>query len=206
MIEVNLFSVSSSDPKSMVGRCVSRSRFKEESVGVGVMGFVKGFLKENLDQLQSAISNDDLVSFINGSTGMTLTDFQSINYHLGQAGYQVTIWSVTDDEENPLSVPEGTIEYNVINHNYLDNDFPTVTKKTLKESETIIDLVKSVVEQSGLFNEDKLSGVRNPFTILLNNLTHEKEVAGNINYSLITRVYQLLDQLGFNIYCATPEN
>lgn len=206
MIEVNLFSVSSADPNSMVGRCVSRSRFNTESVGVSIMEFVKGFLKENLDQLESSINNPDMVSFINSDSNMSTVDFQSLNYWLGQIGYRVTIWNVADDEENAVSVPQGVIEYNIINKNFIQDDYPTATKLTPSDSESLVDILKTVVEQTGLFNTSKLRGVKNPFTLLINNLIHEKEVSGNINYSIVSKIYQMLDQTGFNIYCATSEN
>ena len=67
MIEVNLFSVSTADYNTTVGKCVSRSRFDSSSMGVGILEFVKGFLRDNLDNLESAISNSDLVDFINNS-------------------------------------------------------------------------------------------------------------------------------------------
>ena len=57
MIEVNLFSVPSTDSSAMVGRCVARNRFNKDTMGVSVMEFVKGFLKENLDTLETAIGN-----------------------------------------------------------------------------------------------------------------------------------------------------
>ena len=48
MIEVNLYSVPAQDINSMVGRCVARARFDKESMGVSIMEFVKGFLRDNL--------------------------------------------------------------------------------------------------------------------------------------------------------------
>ena len=62
-----------------------------------------------------------------------------------------------------------------------------------------------IVEQSGLFDESKFSGSRNPFTILINNLKDEDGKLGKINSSIITRVYTLLDQMGINVFCATSE-
>ena len=47
MIEVNLYSIPAQEMNSMVGRCVARSRFDKEGMGVSVMEFVKGFLKNN---------------------------------------------------------------------------------------------------------------------------------------------------------------
>lgn len=205
MIEVNLFSVPAADYDVTVGKCVSRARFDKESMGVSVLEFVKGFLRDNLDNLESSMSNSDLVDFINSDQAMTSADFASLQYLLGQIGYKVTIWNVADDEENANSVGAGTLEYNVINHNFLQSDYPTVTKLIPTEDQNVAEVVGMIVEQSGLFDESKFSGVKNPFTILINNLKDEDGKLGKINSSIITKVYTLLDQMGINIFCATND-
>ena len=205
MIEVNLFSVPAADYDVTVGKCVSRARFDKESMGVSVLEFVKGFLRDNLDNLESSMSNSDLVDFINSDQAMTSADFASLQYLLGQIGYKVTIWNVADDEENANSVGAGTLEYNVINHNFLQSDYPTVTKLIPTEDQNVAEVVGMIVEQSGLFDESKFAGVKNPFTILINNLKDEDGKLGKINSSIITKVYTLLDQMGINIFCATND-
>lgn len=205
MIEVNLFSVPAADYDVTVGKCVSRARFDKESMGVSVLEFVKGFLRDNLDNLESSMSNSDLVDFINSDQAMTSSDFASLQYLLGQIGYKVTIWNVADDEENANSVGAGTLEYNVINHNFLQSDYPTVTKLIPSEDQNVAEIVGMIVEQSGLFDESKFSGVKNPFTILINNLKDEDGKLGKINSSIITKVYTILDQMGINIFCATND-
>ena len=205
MIEVNLFSVPTADYDATVGKCVSRARFDKESMGVSVLEFVKGFLRDNLDNLESSMSNSDLVDFINSDQAMTSSDFASLQYLLGQIGYKVTIWNVADDEENANSVGAGTLEYNVINHNFLQSDYPTVTKLIPSEDQNVAEIVGMIVEQSGLFDESKFSGVKNPFSILINNLKDEDGKLGKINSSIITKVYTLLDQMGINIFCATND-
>ena len=205
MIEVNLFSVPAADYDVTVGKCVSRARFDKESMGVSVLEFVKGFLRDNLDNLESSMSNSDLVDFINSDQAMTSADFASLQYLLGQIGYKVTIWNVADDEENANSVGAGTLEYNVINHNFLQSDYPTVTKLIPTEDQNVAEVVGMIVEQSGLFDESKFAGIKNPFTILINNLKDEDGKLGKINSSIITKVYTLLDQMGINIFCATND-
>lgn len=205
MIEVNLFSVSTADIDHTVGKCVSRARFDKDAMGISILEFVKGFISDNLDNLESGLKNSDLVNYIHSDQSMTTVDFASLNYLLERIGYKVTIWNVADDEENAKTVGAGTIEYNVINHNYIQHDYPTVTKFIPTEGENVAEIVGMIVEQSGLFDESKFAGSRNPFTILINNLKDEKGKLGNINSSIITKVYSLLDQMGFNVFCATSE-
>lgn len=205
MIEVNLFSVPTADYDVTVGKCVSRARFDKESMGVSVLEFVKGFLRDNLDNLESSISNSNLVDLINSDQAITNTDFASIQYLLRQIGYVVTIWNVADDEENANSVGAGTIEYNVINRNFLQSDYPTVTKLIPPENQNVSDIVGTIVEQSGLFDESKFAGIKNPFTIYINNLKDENGKFGRVNSSIITKIYTLLDQMGISVFCATSE-
>lgn len=205
MIEVNLFSVPTADFDVTVGKCVSRARFDSEAMGVSVLEFVKGFLRDNLDNLESAISNSDLVEFINSDKVMTSIDLATLSYLLSQIGYKVTIWNVAEDEENSNSVGAGTIEYNIINNNFIQHDYPTVTKLVPSEDQNVAKVASMIVEQSGLFDESKFAGVKNPFTILLNNLKDEDGKVGRINSSIITKIYTLLHQMGIDIFCATSE-
>lgn len=206
MIEVSLYSVQGTDPSVMVGRCVARSRFDQETMGINAMQFVKGFLRNNLDTLDGALSSSELSSFLNSDTTMTTKDFASICYFLSQAGYKVTIWNVTDDEDNAQGVPDGDIiEWNVIDYNFIQNDYPTATKVLPSENETIGNTVTKIVEQCGLFDEDKFAGIRNPFKSLLLNLKETAEVTGSVQGSTITQIYALLKQMGIEIFCALSE-
>ena len=206
MIEVSLYSIQGTDPSVMVGRCVARSRFDQETMGINAMQFVKGFLRNNLDTLDGALSSSELSSFLNSDTTMTTKDFASICYFLSQAGYKVTIWNVTDDEDNAQGVPDGdVIEWNVIDYNFIQNDYPTATKVLPSENETIGNTVTKIVEQCGLFDEDKFAGIRNPFKSLLLNLKETAEVTGSVQGSTITQIYALLKQMGIEIFCALSE-
>lgn len=207
MIEVNLYSTPVDDPKAQVGRSVARSRFDKESMGVSVMEFVKGFLKNNLTRFENSIGNAELVEFINSDTFMSTTDFSCVNYLLGKVGYQVAIFNVADDEENAEGVPTGeVIEWNIINSNFIQNDYPTATKIMPGEGVDIPQILRQVVQQSGLFDPNKFSGIRNPFVTLLNNLDQIKKVSGSVNSTLTTQIYSLLGQMGFNILCLTSED
>jgi len=205
MIEVSLFSVPAADVDSKFGSCVARARVDIEALGSGVFDFVKGFIRDNLDNLEGSIGNADLVQFINSDDILTTVDFATLKYSLKKIGYLLTVWNVAEDEVNSQGVGEGTVEYNVINHNFLQNDFPTVTKLIPEEGKDISDILSEVIEQSGLFNPDKFAGVKNPFTGLLNSLHQEKENMGNINYTISAQIYNLLDQMGFEIFCSTAE-
>lgn len=208
MIEVNLYSVPSADPHSMVGRCVARSRFNREAMGISTMEFVKGFLKENMDRLETAIGNSDLVSLINSdTTGMSVKDFMSISYCLQQIGFKIQIINVADDEENATGLPSGdVIEWNVIDHTFIQDDYPTATKMMPGDGEAIPDILRSIISQCGLFEASKFEGIKNPFTQLLSDLDRSKSITGAFSTAIVSRIYDLLGQMGFEIFCATSED
>lgn len=207
MIEVNLYSVPSQDPESMIGRCVARSRFDKEGMGVSVMEFVKGFLKDNLANFESSVGNAELISFINSDTTMSTKDLSCVNYYLQEVGYKVQIQNVADDEENAVGVPTGeVVEWNVIDYNFLQNDYPTATKIIPGEGMEIPAILRQIVEQSGLFDPNKFNGVTNPFTVLLGNLDKVKSISGAVSPALTSQIYNLLKRMGFEVFCATSED
>lgn len=205
MIEVNLYSIPARDVNATVGRCIDRTRFNKEAMGTSVMEFVKGFLKTNVQNFESAVQNGDIISFINGDQPLSTKDFATINYYLAKAGFLVQIQNVTDDEENPVNVPAGTIEWNVIDNNFIQDDYPTTTKIIPAEGTNITEVLKQIVDQSGVFDENKFGGLRNPLKELVDSLEKIKGVTGAVDPAITTRVYEILDQVGFKVFCATSE-
>ena len=206
MIEVNLYSIPKGDNSARVGKCLARNRFDREAMGVSVPEFVKGFLKDNLDKFEIGIANPELNSLINSDGVLSRKDLACINYYLVQSGFMFQVQNVADDEDNATGVPSGdVIEWNVIDKNFLQNDYPTAIKILPSVEEDIPSILKKVVEQTNLFNADKFTGVKNPFTDLFTNIDRIKTVTGSINSSLVSRVYEYLDQMGIEIFCATSE-
>lgn len=204
MIEVNLYYLPSKDAvDASFGKLVDRRRFDKDTLGVSVMQFVKGFLKDNLSNFESALGGEsELVGLINNDVTITTRDFACINYYLVQAGFKVQIQNVTDDEENPDSVPDGTVEWNMIDYNFLQNDYPTAIK-IISQGIDVSSMLGEVIDKSGLFDAEKFSGIKNPFTILRANLEQAKKINGSIPFSVTTKIYSLLDQMGIKVFCAT---
>lgn len=207
MIEVNLYSIPAGEVSARVGRCVARNRFDRDAMGTTPEEFLKGFLKNNLDKFEGGIGNSELVEVINSSKILTRRDLSCINHYLIKAGYMFQIINVADDEENSTGVPTGeTIEWNIIDRNFMQNDYPTATKIIPGEGNDIAKILRQVVNQSGLFDSEKFSGLKNPFTKLLNDLDTIKKMSGSINASLTTKIYALLDECGIEIFCAASED
>ena len=166
------------------------------------MKFVKAFLKNNVSTFQSALGNPELVSLINDDTALTTRDFACINYYLVKAGFKVQIQNVADDVPNENNIPTGVVEWNIIDHNFIQNDYPTTTKIIPSDGQDIADILKGVIDHTGLFNPDKFGGVKNPFTVLVANLERIKKTNGSINSTITTKIYGILDDLGINVFCA----
>lgn len=207
MIEINLYSIPAGEVNATVGRCVARSRFDREAMGISVEEFIKGFIKDNLDKFESRTGISEISEMVNSSAILSRKDIACINYFLINAGYILQVINVADDEDNPTGVPTGEIiEWNVIDNNYIQNDYPTCTKILPSSEEDIPTVLKQIVDQSGLFNLDKFAGLKNPFNELFFNIDKIKKVSGSINTALVSRVYEYLDQLGIKIFCATSED
>lgn len=205
MIEVNLYSVPVDALDSRVGRCLARNRFDREAIGTSIEDFTRGFLKDNLDKIEARLGMGDLSSVVNSDEVLTRKDLACINYYLGKSGLRFQILNVTDDEENAVNVPEGTVEWNVINRNFVQNDYPTAIKIIPTAEEDIPAILRRIVDESGLFG-DKFTGMKNPFTEIFDNLKRIKDLTGSISSTLVTRVYDLLDQMGIDVFCATSES
>lgn len=201
MIEVNLFSVA--DQNAMYGRCVARNRFDSDALGASTLDFVHGFLKDSLDNIQGSIGAD-ITSLINSDFRMTTKDLSSINYLLGEAGYKVTVWNVADDEDNPDMVPGGITEWNVVDHNFLQYDYPTTTKVTPSESQSMADVIKQIVGQTDIFSSDRFEGL-NPLKKYLTSIDKTAEVTGSVAATSITKIYQILGLCGIEVFCALGE-
>ncbi len=207
MIEVNLYSIPAGDNTARVGKCLARNRFDREAMGVSVPEFVKGFLRENLDKFETGVANPELNSLINSDGILSRKDLACINYYLVQSGFMFQVINVADDEENPNGVPNGdVIEWNIIDNNFIQNDYPTATKIIPSVDQDIPTTLKQIVDESGLFDNDKFAGLKNPFSNLFTNIERIKNVSGSINATLVSRVYEALDQVGFSIFCATSED
>ena len=207
MIEISLIQIPADEWTSTVGKCVARNRFDKEAMGVTIEEFARGFLKENLEKFESGIGSAELVEMINSSGFFGRKDLACVNYYLSKVGYQVKIFNVTDDEVNATGVPTGeVVEWNVIDRNFLQYDYPTAIKIIPGEGLDVPGVLHQVIDQVGVFDSDKFAGLKNPFTDLMTNLERIKNVSGANNGTIISKIYELLDQLGIEVFCATSED
>lgn len=202
MIEVNLYSLLENNVNATVGYCVDRIRFDKEARGISVMEFVKGFLKNNVSHFESALKNSDIIDFINSDFTMRTKDFASINYYLAKAGYLVQIQNVTDDEDNPVSVPAGTTEWNIIDTTFLQYDYPTTMKVIPADGMDVVEVLDKIVGQLSFFDKNTLGNVRNPLKEYVENLKKVKNLNGSASISLTTKIYDTLANLGIKIFTA----
>lgn len=206
MIEVNLFTIPAGDQNARAGRCIARSRFNKELLGTTVEEFVKEFLKDNLDKLSGGISSE-LTDVLNSTSTFSRKDMACVNYYLIRSGYLFTIFNVTDDEENAEGVPSGDlVEWNIIDKNFIQQDYPTCTKIIPSPDQDIVYVLETVGKQSGLFEDSKFPGLKNPFKDLFSNLERIKGLTGSINSTIVSKIYEILDQVNIDIFVAASED
>lgn len=203
MVEVTLVSVA--NKFSTFGRFVARKRANLEQLGISTNEFIKGFLKDNMGDLETVLNNADITEFIKSDSFMNNKDFQSINYMLGEVGYRVLVNFVADDEVNALAVPSGVTEYNVIDESFIQSDLPTVTKINRAPGDSIASVLASIVSQSGLFNQNTIPGIKNPLSILINNLKSEEAERGSISTTISGQLYLDLEYMGIKVFTILGE-
>jgi hypothetical protein len=133
---------------------------------------------------------------------MRTKDFASINYYLAKAGYLVQIQNVTDDEENPVSIPAGVTEWNIIDTTFLQYDYPTTMKVIPADGMDIVEVLDKIIGQLSFFDKDVLGSVRNPLREDVEQLKKVKNINGSASISLTTRIYDTLANLGIKIFTA----
>ena len=130
-----------------------------------------------------------------------------VNYYLIRSGYLFTIFNVTDDEENAEGVPSGDlVEWNIIDKNFIQQDYPTCTKIIPSPDQDIVYVLETVGKQSGLFEDSKFPGLKNPFKDLFSNLERIKGLTGSINSTIVSKIYEILDQVNIDIFVAASED
>lgn len=203
MIELSLYSVPvDSSVNVTMGRCIDRTRFDKEAMGTSVMEMVKGLLKSNMSEIDPALKNDGITDFINGDQTMTTTDFACINYWLAKAGFLVTIQNVADDEDNPTAVSPGEAEWNIVDYNFIQHDYPTAVKIIPADGMDVVEILRKITEQTNLFDTNKLGNTKNPLKIAVDQLEKVKKFMGNIEPGLSTKVYDILSQVGIKVFLA----
>lgn len=207
MIEISLIQIPADEWTSTVGKCIARNRFDKEAMGVTIEEFARGFLKENLEKFENGIGSAELTELINSSGFFGRKDLACVNYYLSKVGYQVKIFNVTDDEVDATGVPSGEIvEWNVIDRNFLQYDYPTAIKIIPSEGLDVPGILHQVIDQVGVFDADKFAGLKNPFTDLLNAMDAIRTTTGGVNSGITTRIYGLLDQVGIDLLCLRSED
>lgn len=205
MIEVSLYAIAPDDTYAKTGRCVARNRFDKEAMGTSVEEFVRGFLKDNLERFSG--DGRDINGILEDNKFLSRTDLACINNLLAKIGYTFIVTTVADDEENPTGVPSGdVVEWNIINLNNLQDDYPVATKIVPSLPQDFIEIFDQIIGGCGFYNEDKFSGIKNPFSSEMNVLKSTKEKTGASSESAISKIHRLLEEHGIRIFVATSED
>ena len=173
MIEVTLIS---STEGSRVGRFVSRKRASLEQLGVNKNQFIQGFLRDNMDTIETALHNPDLVNLINSDTLLNNKDIASIKYTLSTVGYQILVTFTADDEVNSVTIPTGEVEYNIIDTTFIQNDLPVATKETSALGSSVVSVLNKISTSVGFYDESKFKGVNNPLVGLLSQAADDEKI------------------------------
>lgn len=201
-LELNL--VKTQSIYSKVGSLLDRRR-----VLVGndseAMAAISSFIADNTETFDAALSNKALVSQLQDLKNLTIDELYSLKYVFASSGIDLIIMAVSDIEVNENMIPEGIIEYNVIdNLNNVSNFIKFATKIPVSsEGGVLTEMYSKVVEIHGLFEGDLFQGFQNPLEAQIGILRQTEQALGVTPSSITTYLNSVLEYLGKDIYVIT---
>lgn len=198
-LELNLVKVESIHEQS--AQILSRHR---ALVGndTEAMAQIIEFLGRNIDIINAQITDKALVSKIEHLKNLTIDEFECLRWILAERGLDVQVWSISDVETGADGIPEGSIEYNVIDlTNYSSSFVPFCTKITFTQDEfKFSTLFEKISGMFGLFEGSLFEGRVNPILHDTRVMKSSEEVIGRVSPMLTEHVGSILSFLQKKIY------
>lgn len=201
-LELNL--VKTQSIYSRVSSSIARQRtlINNESEA---MSAIMSFIADNIEIFDAALSNKALVNQLQNLTDLTIDEFSSLKFMLASNGIDILAWAISDNELNEVEVPDGILEYNVVDrNNSLMSFLDFCTKINInEESSTLADMYQRIVDMYGLFEGDLFVGYLNPLSSQVQVLRQTEQTLGVTPNAITTYLNSVLEYLGKEIYVIT---
>lgn len=196
-LEVNL--VKSMSVYSSTFTYIARKRFNCANDGE-VMSAIEDFIKDNIDTIGIAVRDKGFVSQLSNVHGLTIDTLYSLKFRLAMYGLDILFFSVADKEVNEIEIPEGILEYNVIDQNdTAGSSFVKFDTKVAVEKDTMLSVVyEKILGMYGMFEGDLFSQYKNPIKIQLGILKANEEQTGKDPSLITTYINSVLEYHGKN--------
>lgn len=201
-LELNL--VKTQSIYSRVSSSIARQRtlINNESEA---MSAIMSFIADNIEIFDAALSNKALVNQLQNLTDLTIDEFSSLKFMLASNGLDILAWAISDNELNEVEVPDGILEYNVVDRNNSLMSFLEFSTKIniSEESSTLADMYQRIVDMYGLFEGDLFVGYLNPLSSQVQVLRQTEQTLGVTPNAITTYLNSVLEYLGKEIYVIT---
>lgn len=195
IVEINL--VNSNAVFGNVYSLIARDR-KECEGNSEIMGYIISFIKENITIFDAALSDKDLVTKMNNLEAMTISEFYSLKFILAQSGIDILVHQVAEMEVNATEIPQGKIEYSVIdNLDYEPVFIRTASKIVVDDDNSNLSTVYGrVIEAYDYFNSELTNGYSNPLMTNLEVVKKMEQALGVSPTSITSYINSVFQYLG----------
>jgi len=200
-LEINLLKVDSI--YAINGQLIARNR-SQVTDDPDVMKELVEFLGTNIDYINAAVSNKELVNKLSVVTTMTTDEFNALNYILAEDGLMITYYIISDVEVDADGVLTNSYEYNIIDKtNYLSSFTPYCTKIVVdKDSYSTSAIYEKIVNMYGLFKDELFSGI-DPIDSDIRVMKEAEQLVGAAPEAVIGHTISILEFLGKSVRIIT---
>lgn len=192
-LEINLVKVHSIDAK--LGKLLARKRYLVAD-DTQVMDSMMKFIAEVSTTISTVVTDARLTASLQTLTKLTVTDLDCLRYILSMHGMDIWYWYVADTEGNPMSIPEGLFEYQVIDHNNTRIFIPNCAKIVQASTDNkLTEVYSKIIESHALFNSPIFAGINNPLVNMVQTMEADEQAVGVVPVSKTTYVNSIFDFL-----------
>lgn len=183
---------------------LSRTRVKASNDSE-VMSSILAFIGENINVFDSVFSDKGLVDRLENLDTLTNEHLFGLKFIMAQSGIDLIFYTVSDDEDNPVDIPEGVLEYisiNDIHSTSLITKFATkfvMSESGLKVSE----VYKTMNEVYDNFGGELLSDLMNPIQSQIQFLERDENYIGVTPTSITNYLNSVFNYLGKDLIVIT---
>lgn len=155
------------------------------------------FIRTNESYFDVFLTDKLAVSQLKKLSSITISEFASLRYMLAIYGLDILVGIVAEVEDNPIEIPEGVLEYNVIDMNdHILPSFPFITKIVIPSTATqLSEIYRTIEDTFGFFKGDLFTDFKNPLKSMINVLEQNEELLGKTIVSIsdfLTTAFEFL--------------
>jgi hypothetical protein len=183
---------------------LSRTRVKVSNDSE-VMSSILTFIGENINVFDSVFSDKGFVDRLENLDTLTNEHLFGLKFIMAQSGIDLIFYTVSDDEDNPVDIPEGMIEYISINNIHSTSLITKfATKFVMSESNLkVSEVYKTMNEIYDNFGGELLSDLMNPIQSQIQFLERDENYIGVTPTSITNYLNSVFNYLGKDLIVIT---